>query len=233
MIEDRILRFEKAKSSFNPDKVSNYGNVNEQEGFVPPGLGTGGGVYYPIPCAPAEYVIPYYPEFDPSLSLAYQVHPQAIPVYPITPYPTTYSPESDSSTQGPEEGTNKIFVSHLNGELVTQRKLLRHFQHYGHITDIELFKNNLDGSLRLEAFAFISYLKPEQMLEAIRAENGREWLGKRLKCCRALKKREKPVESKETETVESAENVESSESTESAAVPVEPVETEIVCNASG
>ena len=85
---------------------------------------------------------------------------------------------------------NKIFVGHLNGESVTQRKLLRHFQHYGHITDIELFKNNLDGSLRQDAFAFISYLKSEQMHQAIKEENGREWLGKQLKCCKALKKRE-------------------------------------------
>ena len=84
---------------------------------------------------------------------------------------------------------NKMFVGHLNGELVTQRKLLRYFQHFGHITDIELFKNNLDGSLRLEAFAFISYLKAEQVQQAIKEGDGKEWLGRRLKCCQALKRR--------------------------------------------
>lgn len=93
---------------------------------------------------------------------------------------------SFNSDQSVEE-LNKVFVGQFNGEMVTQRKLLRCFQHHGRITDIDIFKNNLDGSIRLEAFAFISYMNPEQILQAIHEENGREWLGRRLKWCKAFK----------------------------------------------
>lgn len=203
MLEDRVLRFERAKSVINIDKFSNisgrstsiHGNNISMDDYVPTGS-----VYYPHPHVPAELMIPFYSQYDNSIQHIhkYQVPPQVFP-----PYPTSYttssvysicpSPDSDPES-AIEEGKNKIFVSHLNGELVTQRKLLRHFQRHGHITDIELFKNNLDGTLRQEAFAFISYLKPEQMFAAINAENGREWLGKTLKCFKALKKKEKNLD---------------------------------------
>ena len=184
MLEDRVLRFERAKSTFHPDKTSNINNISisNDESRISHGHGYVDGVYYP-------HMIPYYPHFDPRYPIS---------LYQPAAYPSSIEcPESRSSSSSSsasltcEEGANKIFVSHLNGELVTQRKLLRRFQQYGHITDIELFKNNLDGTLRQEAFAFISYLKIEQMLEAIKAENGSEWLGRHLKCCKALKKRDK------------------------------------------
>ncbi len=193
MLEDRILRFEKAKNSFFPEKPFESGlyKIGASEDCAHPG-----GMCYP--CVQAEYVIPFYPEYD-SINSGYQIPSRTYTVFPGAIYPMNYLPD--------EEGLNKVFVSRLNGELVTQRKLLRHFQHYGHITDIELFKNNLDGSLRPEAFAFISYLKPEQMLEAIRSENGNEWLGKRLKCCRAIKKRDKNSLASESEVEVDLESV--------------------------
>lgn len=186
MLEDRILRFEKAKNSFIPEKPFHAIDDNglSKVGGYPPGeLLHPDGIHHPSPFVHGEYVIPFYPEYDQIDPAVYQVGSRSCSVIPGELYLSDFVPL--------EEGSNKIFVSRLNGELVTQRKILRHFQQYGHITDIELFKNNLDGSLRPEAFAFISYLKPDQMLEAIRSENGNEWLGRRLKCCRALKKRGK------------------------------------------
>ena len=103
-------------------------------------------------------------------------------------------PASASETALPPPSPFKVFVGHLNGDLVTQRKLLRRFQQHGHITDIELFKRNLDGSPRKEAFAFVSYLTEEQLFTAIRKENDQVWLGNRIRCCKALPKREPVTE---------------------------------------
>ena len=198
IIEDRVLRFEKAKSGNNYEFSSNF----EESELVPgeymifnnalSSASASSSSYYPQVYLPLysygmtpQQIHPFQVQHQP---LTFYPHPQ---VYP-SPISTSNTPDSMQSFSSdlPFDDMNKIFVGHLNGESVTQRKLLRHFQHYGHITDIELFKNNLDGSLRQDAFAFISYLKSEQMHQAIKEENGREWLGKQLKCCKALKKRE-------------------------------------------
>lgn len=222
VIEDRVLRFEKAKS--------NIGNVSENIGE--------GEVDNPN-------AAPYYPQVHPQVYIPYytyglnsqQIHTFQVPNQPLVMYPhgtggQVYPPapvhpmspsDSVSTDSSSFDEMNKIFVGHLNGELVTQRKLLRHFQRYGHITDIELFKNNLDGTLRPDAFAFISYLKPEQMLQAIKEENGREWLGKQLKCCKALKKREGGVQGIEGEVHETnPNNNEELESEPALEHPLEP-----------
>lgn len=202
-MEDRVLRFEKAKSNCNIDPELEGNESPVQEEF---------NTYYP------QVYVPYYSYGVTSQQIhTFQVPQQPMMIYPpphinqIYPSPSSVAvaaaapsvPHSNPGTPSPVsiystssesfssfDEMNKIFVGHLNGELVTQRKLLRYFQRYGHITDIELFKNNLDGTLRHDAFAFISFLKPEQMLQAIKGENGQEWLGRQLKCCKALKKRD-------------------------------------------
>lgn len=195
VMEGRVLRFEKANRNFNSG--SEFGvNYNSSE---PPGTPKEFRVdtpYYPQ-VHPQSYV-PFYSYGNDSQSVHnFQIPNQSMLVYPSPSYQfpqvTVPAPIPAPATSEPSvsvEEVNKVFVGQLNGELVTQRKLLRRFQHHGHITDIELFKNNLDGSLRPEAFAFISFLKPEQVLQAIQEENGSEWLGRRLKCCKALKKLE-------------------------------------------
>lgn len=201
MIEDRVLRFEKAKSALQ---------VNGADGRIP-AFPAAGGIVCPPPGynqpesitessffihSPQNYV-PYYAFHQQTQQYhTFHVPHQPIPMYqvyhpkaPVSVESTPVSPVSSDDLSSSNELPNKMFVGHLNGEFVTQRKLLRYFQRYGHITDIELFKNNLDGSLRLDAFAFISYLKSEQVQEAIKEEDGKDWLGKRIKCCQALKKR--------------------------------------------
>ena len=200
VIEDRVLRFEKAKSAFNSGPESGGDFVEYKAAVAEEFAALNDASYYP------QVYIPFYSYGESSQQVhTFQVPHQPMVVYsppnqvypPISPIsapvPGSSPSESLSSSELAAEEVNKIFVGHLNGELVSQRKLLRHFQHYGHITDIELFKNHVDGRLRHEAFAFISYLKPEQMLRAIKEENGREWLGRQLKCYKALKKRDDPT----------------------------------------
>lgn len=211
IIEGRVLRFEKAKRSFIPgsDEFGGGGKYNSSE---PPKEFQEDASYYPQ-VHPQAYV-PFYSYGNNSqLVHTFQIPHQTVVLYPPSCGPNFQFPQipvSVVSAGTPEpvnspvnfnssnEELNKVFVGQLNGELVTQRKLLRRFQHHGHITDIELFKNNLDGSLRPEAFAFISYLKPEQVIQAIREEHGREWHGRRLKCCKALKKNESAADSSES-----------------------------------
>lgn len=215
MIEDRVLRFERAKRPH----VGNSGH---------PGYDPSGGVTAPAGFEPqngAIYVtpqgyVPYYAFHHPTQQYhTFQIPHHPVPIYsPLEMYqqePKSLMPESPplSESSSPDAG-NKVFVGHLDGQSITQRKLLRRFQHHGHITDIELFKNNLDGSLRLDAFAFVSYLKSEQAQQAIKEEDGKEWLGRRLKCCKAHKKRETSSESgspllysEDAETFEDSENV--------------------------
>ena len=229
MIEDRVLRFEKAKSSFQPNNTENRSNAAGSSGG-PPGYASGNtetnsdnyGAFFVHP----QTYVPYYSFHHPSQQVhTFQVPHQPLPFYATMPtyQPTTTNYSKFQTPTNPEspplsesssgESFNKMFIGNLNGELVTQRKLLRHFQHHGHITDIELFKNNLDGSLRLDAFAFISYLKSEQVHQAIKEEDGKEWLGRRLKCCKALKKREiitndySPPPTDDIEAFDDSENV--------------------------
>lgn len=172
-IEDRVLRFERAKSTFNAHQPP----PAQLQPLQPPSC--------PVHFFPQFAAAPVYPGFAPA------------------PVPTSFVPgggeenddacscsssTSSSSTNSP--APFKVFVGRLNGDLITQRKLLRRFQRHGHITDIELFKRNLDGTPRKEAFAFVSYLTEEQLFTAIREENDKEWLGGRIKCCKALPKRE-------------------------------------------
>lgn len=155
-LEDRVLRFERAKNAIIQQQPSEYQpTFVNNDFFTPP---------------------------------QHRLH-QSFQPYFAPPIPCQQVSDVMSIEEGLSASVNKIFVGHLNGELVTQRKLLRRFQHHGHITDIELFKKNIDGSLRKEAFAFISYLTEEQQLLAIKQENDQEWLGRRLKCCKALPKR--------------------------------------------
>lgn len=198
MIGDRVLRFEKAKSPLQMDATDNRAYTDFSN--VPPG-------YIPSENAmesvnpngnfstqPQDYFL-YHTYHHPTQKVhTFQVPNQQISIYPTIP---VHKPLTRAKVQGLEtcnEIVNKVFIGNLNGELIAQRKLLRYFQRYGHITDIELFKNNLDGSLRMEAFGFISYLKPEQAQQVIKNEDGIEWLGKRLKCCKALEKRESETE---------------------------------------
>ena len=195
MIEDRVLRFEKAKNALQANGGDNRtARPRNNQSYESSVAGTedyasqNANVTFFV--NPPVYV-PYYAFHHQNQQYhTFHVPHQPIPVYNTNtmemyqPKPVSVGDEVSSN-----EIPNKMFVGHLNGELVTQRKLLRYFQHFGHITDIELFKNNLDGSLRLEAFAFISYLKAEQVQQAIKEGDGKEWLGKRLKCCQALKKR--------------------------------------------
>lgn len=215
MIEDRVLRFEKAKSALQVNgnggdgRISvgpsvPVGSADDGVGCAPPPPGyshsesTNESFYIHSP----QNYVPYYAYHQQTQQYhTFHVPHQPIPMYQVyqpsnrPPVNVVSSPVSTvnsddlSLSLSSNEVPNKMFVGHLNGELVTQRKLLRYFQRYGHITDIELFKNNLDGSLRLDAFAFISYLKCEQVQEAIKEEDGKEWLGRRIKCCQALKKR--------------------------------------------
>ena len=61
------------------------------------------------------------------------------------------------------------------------------------------------------------------MLQAIKEENGREWLGKQLKCCKALKKREGGVQGIEGEVHETnPNNNEELESEPALEHPLEP-----------
>lgn len=203
-IEDRVLRFEKAKSLLKIDgndgqalaidghnqsyETSAAYHTNADEYFIHPPQG-----YVPYYHHTQQYSTFHVPQpyntntnKNKNLNTNYQMNPMN-PIYQMyrrfESSPVSFEGSSD-------EIPNKMFVGHLNGELVTQRKLLRHFQRHGHITDIELFKNHLDGSLRLDAFAFISYLKAEEVKKAIEEEDGKLWLGRILKCCQALKKRE-------------------------------------------
>lgn len=215
MIEDRVLRFERAKRP----QAGNSGHLGyDLTGVVsaPAGFEPHNGTLYITP----QGYVPYYAFHHPTQ----QYHTFQIPHHPVPLYssvdmyqqdPKPPSPELTPSSESPTfDAGNKVFVGHLDGQLITQRKLLRRFQHHGHITDIELFKNNLDGSLRLDAFAFVSYLKPEQAQQAINEEDGKEWLGRRLKCCKAHKKREPASESSspllysgDAEIFEDSENV--------------------------
>ncbi len=156
-IEDRVLRFERAKSSFN---VHQQQQQQQQQ---------------PLPHPQMIRYFSVYPGF---------VAPP--PAGPVIVGDDSDDYSSSSSSQSPF----KVFVGRLNGDLITQRKLLRRFQRHGHITDIELFKRNLDGTPRKEAFAFVSYLTEEQLFTAIGEENDQVWLGTRIKCCKALPKRE-------------------------------------------
>lgn len=231
MIEDRVLRFEKAKSALKVNDNAVDGRISVCPS-VPVGSAAGD-----IGCAPPGYshpesgnesffihspqnYVPYYAYHQQTQQYhTFHVPHQAIPIYQVyqpsnrPPVNVVSSPVSIVSSDdlslslSSNEIPNKMFVGHLNGELVTQRKLLRYFQRYGHITDIELFKNNLDGSLRLDAFAFISYLKCEQVQEAIKEEDGKEWLGRRIKCCQALKKRVSGNSSPVLENEEDFENI--------------------------
>lgn len=192
MIEDRVLRFEKAKSPLQINGADNRSlDFNQGLGSEDHVSHNANGTFFVHP----HVYVPYY-AFHHQTQQYHTFHvphqPMPIPI-PISNSMEMYQaksvPVSDEISSSSNENPNKMFVGHLNGESVTQRKLLRYFQRHGHITDIELFKNNLDGSLRLEAFAFISYLKVEQVQQAIQEENGKEWLGRKLKCCVALKKR--------------------------------------------
>lgn len=161
-VEDRVLRFERAKSTFNAHQQQSNPMPHPQQQQIP---------------------VPFYPPYH---------HPMFAPPPAQTSFMVPLVPGEDVvGLDDPSvNNSNKIFVGHLNGDLVTQRKLLRRFQRHGHITDIELFKRNIDGTPRKDAFAFISYLTEEQQFAAIREENDQEWLGSRLKCCKALPKRD-------------------------------------------
>jgi hypothetical protein len=181
VLEDRQLRFEIAKSTAGPGSLG-IQPVNPIYTHIDHGI------FYP---APQTYV-PYF-AYDPCTQ---QQHTFQVPVQ--NPPPILIPGSVDNSQQVGRDPTFasseypnsefKLFVKHLNGALVTQRKLLRRFQIYGHITDIELFKNYPNGSVRLDAFAFISYLREDQMFDALKGEDGSEWFGKILKCSKALKK---------------------------------------------
>lgn len=182
-IEDRVLRFERAKSTFNAHHQPVSMPQQQQQ--------------------PQQMHVPFYPAYHPVFAA-----PTAQTSFML---PLNHNNEDASTDDLPSSNVNKIFVGHLNGDLVTQRKLLRRFQRHGHITDIELFKRNIDGSPRKDAFAFISYLTEEQQFAAIRAENDQEWLGRRLKCCKALPKRE------QTDALMTDESIASSNTSMSAA----------------
>ncbi len=159
-IEDRVLRFERAKSTFNAQSAASS--------------------------AASSAVAMQQPQ----VAIQQQTAPIRPFFHPLQPAGED-SDEGGSSSISPASQTSfKAFVGRLNGDLITQRKLLRRFQRHGHITDIELFKRNLDGTPRQEAFAFVSYLREEQLFSAIREENDQVWLGTRIKCCKALPKRD-------------------------------------------
>lgn len=204
-IEDRVLRFERAKSTFNAH-LQQQQQQQQHAGHHPRHRQILPHVHAHAPVQFFPQIAPIYPGFPPVAG------PAAGPFIPI-PAAAAGPTEEDSddgsassasasatASQQPVDQTSdhdqpatpafKVFVGHLNGELITQRKLLRRFQRHGHITDIELFKRNLDGSPRKEAFAFISYLTEEQLFAAIREENDQVWLGNRIKCCKALPKRD-------------------------------------------
>lgn len=223
MIEDRVLRFEKAKNSLKINGADNR-TPGYNQGYESSVAGTedhvshnATGTFFVHP----HVYVPYYAFHHQTQQYhTFHVPHQTIPIYnSMEMYQPKFVSVSDEVSSN--EILNKMFVGHLNGESVTQRKLLRYFQQYGHITDIELFKNNFDGSLRLEAFAFISYLKAEQVQQAIKEGDGKEWLGRRLKCCLALKKRGSGNSSPVLDSVEY-----SDEAAENLSVPV--AESEIV-----
>lgn len=139
-MEGRVLRFERAKSTPHP-------SIQSQQSF-PSILDADPFVYYP--------------------SLHLPINPTPLPLDESNKVAGRIVDHNDASPS--TSSAFKVFVGHLNGETVTQRKLLRHFQRHGHITDIELFKRNIDGTPRRDAFAFISYLKEDQQLRAIREE---------------------------------------------------------------
>lgn len=96
---------------------------------------------------------------------------------------------------------NNIFVGSLNPQEITQDLLTEHFEVYGEIESATLInrEENNDSSFRntspspngvsdesnstrpRNAFAFIRYKTPEHSAAAIESENGKDWLGNRIR----------------------------------------------------
>jgi hypothetical protein len=170
-VEDRVLRFERAKSSFYQNILPSDNKHLSTPPYPPHG--------YPQP-GPLSF---HQKPDDPDVPFGSSAEGAAVLMSQIL----TSLP--DEAVQYASLSEHRVLVTGLDCETVTLRKLLRRFQKHGHIVDIELYRRPEMAA----SIAVVSYASGEAVMRSIEAENDTDWLGQRIRVILAAEMGSGPI----------------------------------------